>query len=158
MPKVSFPQAGNDFHKTNGGDHATVVVGPSLTRQEFAEECDINTLMKKYDGYVNTGPNGLRNPQDMFYADFTQMPDNLMAFHQYMAEADHAFMQLPAIVRKEFENSAYQFVEFAADPDNLPQLREWGLAPPAKPEKPEPMEVRVVNPEPAPVVPDAPKA
>lgn len=148
MAKIGFPQAQNDFHKSNGADTVTMPVGASMTRQEFAEECDINTLMKKYEGH-GTGPGNLMFHGDpsMWYADFTTLPANLMEYHEYMDAAQASFMRLNANVRKQFENDPVQFVEFASDPANVKQMREWGLAEP-EPSPKEPLEVRVVEPDP----------
>lgn len=147
--KIEFPQAAHDFYKSNGVDAKTYNYEPSMARQEFAEECDINQLMKRYETYAGTGPGNLplsnNDPSKMFYADFTALPMNLIDYHQYMAEAEHAFMTLPAVVRREFENSPYLFVEFASDPANLEQMRTWGLAP-AAPKEPPPQKVEIVNP------------
>jgi hypothetical protein len=67
------------------------------------------------------------------YVDFTEMPTNLMDYMAFMDGAEKAFMSLPAVVRKEFDNSAVAFVDFASDPKNLDQMRGWGLAPPVAP-------------------------
>lgn len=126
---VAPPVAGNDFFKTNGSDTVVFNKEPSMTRQEFMEECDINALMKRYEGHVIGGPGNLA-PVVPVYVDWTQMPTDLMNYMDRMFEAENAFMTLPAVVRKEFDNSAAAFVEFAADPGNLDQMRSWGLAPP----------------------------
>lgn len=139
-----FPQAGNDFHKSNGTDTLVRFEGPSLTRQEFAEECDINNLMKRYEGH-NTGPSGLpRMPEvQPFYVDFGEMPTNLMDYMAMMKQAEESFMTLPAAVRKEMDNSPMNFINYASDVANLEQMRKWGLAPPEKvPDAP--MRVQVV--------------
>lgn len=61
--------------------------------------------------------------------------------------ADQAYNQLPEQVRAEFEDPR-AFVEFALDPANLDQLREWGLAEKIKETPvPKPQEVVIVNPE-----------
>ena len=143
MKERPFPNATTDFNKSNGLDHSFHCEGPSLTRQEFAEECDINTLMKKYEGHVIGGPGGLQ-PQDMYYADFSEQPRDLLSYMNLMDEAQTAFMTLPAIVRKEFDNDPMQFVMFAQDENNLDTMRQWGLAAPKKEEKP--MKVEVINP------------
>lgn len=119
---------------------------PSLTRTEFAEECDINVLMARYEktGILPTNMNG-NVPQ---FLDVTEIPDYRTTLDM-LNDASAAFMALPATVRREFDNDPLQFVEFARDPENLPQMRTWGLAPPeAAP--PEPMRVEVVNPAPPP--------
>lgn len=134
---ATFPKLQSDFVKYNGSGEDTVfnTVGPSLTRQEFAEECDINTLMSKYDAHVIGGPGNMSAAQP-FYADFANIPDTLLGYMEFMDMAETQFMRLPAVVRREFDNNAHQFVEFAANPANLEQMRSWGLAEPAKVDPP----------------------
>lgn len=139
---ATFPQAGNDFVKMNGADRFTHNTEASRTRQEFAEECDINALMKRYEGH-DIG-SIMRRDMEPQYADFTKVPKDLMGFLNLMNEASDAFMTLPASVRREFDNDAVRFTEFAADPANLEKMREWKLAKPA-PVEPVPQKVEVVN-------------
>lgn len=120
----------------------TEVSGMSRTRQEFKDECNINVIMKKYEktGVISHTSN--RQPR---YVDFGDgVPDFHTAMNMMVA-AESAFMTLPAVVRKRFENDPAAFVEYASDEKNLDQLREWGLAAPAKPAE-APMKVEVVNP------------
>ncbi|AXH76470.1 MAG: internal scaffolding protein [Microviridae sp.] len=148
VPSVAY----YDFYKTNGSHTVFYTEGPSLTRQEFAEECDINNLMKRYEGHVIGGPGNLP-PQQPLYFDFTSGPQTLMEFMDMQQRAEQAFMMLPAVVRKEFDNDALQFVEFASDPANLDQMRTWGLAEPAEPAgsvSPGPLPEVAPAPEPAP--------
>lgn len=136
MSKSKFPQALHDFEKSNGFDTVFNTVGPSLARQEFAEECDINSLMRRYEAAGAT-INGLPPMQgEPRYVDFTEVPNNLLDYLELVKNAERAFMTLPAGVRREFDNSATDFVDFASDPENLDQMRAWGLAPPAKPVAP----------------------
>lgn len=117
---------------------------PSLTRQEFAAECDINTLMSQYEktGVINHFNSG--EPQ---YVDFTEIPDLQNSLH-VLADATAAFMSLPATVRRDFNNDPTQFLEFASDPKNLDKMREYGLAPPAPPVQEEKIQkVEIVSPE-----------
>lgn len=142
-PSVAY----HDFYKTNGDDASRapfVCEGPSMTRQEFMEECDINTIMARYDAYLSDPMRSIREPQ---YIDFTVMPDDLIGVMNQLNEASDAFYRLPALVRREFDNNPVLFADFACDPGNLEQMREWGLAPPAKAPEP-PMRVEVVNPAP----------
>lgn len=106
---------------------------PSLARQEFAEESDINSIMKKYE---RTGimPMSDRQP---FYGDFTDLPSYMDAQNIIIA-ADEAFSSLPANVRREFDNDPAKFVEFASDKKNLDKMREWGLAEPLEPVQADP--------------------
>lgn len=115
--------------------------GPSLTRTEFAEECDVNALMARYEKTGEMIPGRVqREPR---YLDLSDVPD----LHQAMSvlhAAEAAFNDLPAMVRRQFENDVQEFVRFAEDPANLDQLRQWGLAKPAEPD-PEPLKVQVVG-------------
>lgn len=134
--KFRGAQAYNDFEKSNGSVTTVFNREPSLTRQEFAEECDINTLMARYDTHVIGGPGNLPARQPMYF-DFADLPQDLMGYMAFMSDAEASFMSLPAVVRREFDNSAVEFVAFASDPANIDQMRSWGLAAPAKaPEAP----------------------
>lgn len=115
--------------------------GPSMTRQEFADECDINKLMERYEGAGGLPP----PPGTAFYLDAADLPDNYMDVMNIMNDAGNAFMTLPAKVRKEFDNDPTKFVEFALNKDNLAKMREWGLAPEEAPPPP-PQRVEIVNP------------
>lgn len=120
----------------------TVNNEPSMTRQEFSEECDINTIMARYE---ETGVVSHINKREPMYIDFTMLPGDLAGMLAQLKLGEDAFMSLPASVRKEFDNNAINFVDFASDPENLDKMREWGLAPPEKQPDP-PMRVEVVNP------------
>lgn len=113
---------------------------PSRTRQEFAAECDINTLMAKYEA---TGVLSHINERTPVYFDTTDAPD-LRSAIDLVRDAEKAFMSLPAKVRAEFDNDAVAWVDFAVDPANVGKMREWGLAPPEAP-LPPPMKVEVVS-------------
>lgn len=156
MSKSKFPQAYNDFEKSNGSDTTIFNREPSLTRQEFAEECDINNVMKRYDAHVIGGPGGLQAKTPTYF-DFADLPQDLLGYLTFMKDAESQFMSLPAIVRKEFDNDALQFVDFASDPDNLEQMRSWGLAAPAPASPPEPVSGGASPPVPA-AAPSAPAA
>lgn len=133
-----FPQALHDVYKSGGDRCVFHTEGPSLTRQEFAEECDINSIMSRYDAHVIGGPGNL-HPTEPRYFDYASAPQTLLEFLTFMQEADAQFMTLPAQVRREFDNDPKLFVDFASDPENLDQMRTWGLAPPAPaPKAPEP--------------------
>lgn len=150
MSKVNFQDGGVfDFNKP----HAPVSISdwePSLARQEFQDECDINQIMMRFE----KGEAPSFTPRVPLYLDLTEMPDTLQGTLNLLNEAAASFNSLPALVRREFENDPVLFVEFASDPANLEQLRTWGLAPP-KPVEPAPQRVELVNP-PAPPAPPKP--
>jgi len=116
-------------------------VEPSLTRQEFAEECDINILMSRYEKTGQLPPMSGREPR---YLDLAEVGKyDLAHVMQVLNDAEASFMSLPALVRAEFENDPVKFVEYAEKPENIGRLRDLGLAKPLVP-KPEPQEVRIV--------------
>lgn len=101
---------------------------PSLTKQSFKDECDINMIMKrfkkvcgqdflnKYQGYVNGQ-----------FGDFSNVCDYRSALDQ-IAQAKAVFGALPAKVRARFENDAAQFLDFCHDPKNMDEMVSLGLA------------------------------
>lgn len=95
-------------------------------QQNFKEECDINTIVERF-GVTGQLPNNLRMP---ITDEFVETMDYQSALNK-LIEADKAFMELPADVRKQFQNDAGAFVDFVSDPANVEQCREWGLAMPA---------------------------
>lgn len=127
-----YVQAADDFGLDCSKD--------GLTRQEFRDECDINILMARYE---NTGVISHVARGEPAYFDCSEVPDLQQAL-AIVAHATDAFMTLPAKARAEFDNDPVRFHDFAVDPQNLPRMREWGLAPPEKvPDAP--MRVEVVN-------------
>ncbi|QCQ84961.1 internal scaffolding protein [Blackfly microvirus SF02] len=123
-------------------DPVDLDTGPeSLTRQEFADECDINILMAQYE---KTGVINHFNRTPPQYLDLVDTPD-LQGALTILHEAETAFMTLSAAVRREFDNDPVKFVAFASEAENLPRMREWGLAAPEMATR-EPIEVRVVPP------------
>lgn len=140
---VTTPPELIDAYAFNGADTGSRNDEPSLTRQEFAEECDINVIMKQYE---KTGVISHVASREPLYLDLTDMPDFRSAMDM-MASAEKAFMSLPANVRRDFDNDARNFVDFAQDRANLDKMREYGLAPPA--EKPEPPKAAPASPEPS---------
>lgn len=141
VKRVTTPPELYDFYAYNGSDTGIENTEPSLTRQEFSEECDINVIMAQYE---KTGVISHVVAREPTYLDLTDIPDFRTAMDM-MSEAEKAFMSLPAKVRKDFDNDARNFVDFAVDPANLDKMREYGLAPPAEPQEP-PQVAPVVTP------------
>lgn len=110
-----------------------------LTRQEFADETDINVLMSRYEKGL-TMPNPQRPPD---YFDAADLPVDFQEAMNMVIAAEDAFMALPATARRDLGNDPAQFVAFASDPKNIDRMREWGLAPPAE-APPAPLSVRVI--------------
>lgn len=152
VPEFELPKL-IDFYKTNGDRSSDMgYFEPSLTKQEFAAECDINTIMERYEA---TGVVSHVNRAQPMYLDTTEYP-NLQGALDVYRDAAASFLALPAKVRREFDNDPQQFIDFAADPANLPKMREWGLAAPEEP-APSPVLVRVETPAPGPEAPKTPE-
>lgn len=107
---------------------------PSLTRQEWADECDINMLMERYEKSGVISHVNQRTPQ---YLDLGDVPD-LQTAHHIIQNATAEFMALPANVRREFDNDPMKFIKFADDPANIDRMRDLGLAAPLPKAEPAP--------------------
>ena len=98
--------------------------GESLTEQQYAEESQILSKIRKYDsqGFFDSIN---RNPAQ--YTDFTQVRDLSDAIDQ-IENAREAFQTIPSDVRKRFNNSASEFFDFASKESNYNELVKLGLA------------------------------
>lgn len=117
---------------------------PSMTKQSFAEEADINTIVRKFGLTGELPPNGVRMPD---YGDFTDAVNDYQTALNAVIAADEAFMQLPAETRFRFGNDPQRLMEFLAKKENLDEARKLGLAVPAPPipEEPKPAKVIIVE-------------
>jgi len=125
---VELPDIG-DF-KERSRAAALVFDDLSRTKQSFKEECDINTIVRKF-GVTGLVPVPSKLPT---YGDFTGVIDYQTALNAVKA-ADDVFEALPSALRKRFDNDPQKFVEFCENPDNLKELQDLGLA--TKPDKPD---------------------
>lgn len=109
-----------------------VFVGESKTKQSFKDETDVHQILAKFS---RTGV--LQQSQRV--AEFLDVPDDLDfegAMH-YVIGARDAFAELPAEVRRRFENDPGQLLAFLNDGANLDEARELGLVPyPEPPQEP----------------------
>lgn len=94
--------------------------------QSEAKDADINVIMERF-GVTGQLPVIQRPP---LVGEFLEVQDYRSAVDLIM-EADRAFMQLDAKVRKEFKDDPHAYVEFCSDPANLERMRELGIANPA---------------------------
>lgn len=96
---------------------------PSRTQQHLKNECDINSILEKYR---KTGMISHVRKGSAQYGDFTQIKD----FKQNLdmvRDAHLAFDQLPAVLRKRFQNDPTKLVEFLDNPQNLEEAQNLGL-------------------------------
>lgn len=95
---------------------------PSLTKQEYSREADMNTIIKKYR------LTGQLPPTKSFgtYADVSNIGDYQSAVMK-VQEAQEVFDSLPARIRSQFENNPAQLIDWVMDPKNKEDAITLGL-------------------------------
>jgi phage internal scaffolding protein len=94
----------------------------SLAQQHFKEECDINTILEKFN-VTGMLPDNTLSPR---YGDFTGIGDYHSALNRVHAVQDE-FEALPAQIRARFGNDPAQLIEFLENSDNRPEAESLGL-------------------------------
>lgn len=96
---------------------------PSLAKQAFKEQCDINNVLKRYNA---TGILDHVTSMQPVYADLTQVGDLQQAFDTVHA-AEEAFNALPSELRNELDNNPANLVSFIQNPANKERCIAYGL-------------------------------
>lgn len=96
---------------------------PTMTQQQFKDECDINNIVKKFN---TTGQFTHLTSRTGQYADFSLITDyqDMLQTVQY---AQEAFGSLPAEVRAQFRNDPGNLLQFIQDEKNYEKAQELGL-------------------------------
>lgn len=110
---------------------------PSMTKQEFVRECDINNVIKSFSqtgrfNHINA------NAQQGMYTDLPDSMDLQMSL-EIMDQAERAFMSLPAKTRERFHHQAGEFLAFMENPANGDEMIALGLREPPPPPPPAPV-------------------
>lgn len=108
----------------------------TMTKQSFKDECDINTILLKYQktGFMDPAMVRARGS----FGDFTSYDDYHSSLNQIL-EAQDAFEALPSSMRKRFGNDPGELLAFLEDPANNEEAVKLGLRqapPPPQPEAP----------------------
>lgn len=108
-------------HKTG-----EVYTPPARTKQQFVEQCDINTIVKQF---TKTGQFShiSANLAKGTYADLPD-PIEFQDSMNLVIQAENAFASLPSKVRSRFGNDPAEFLAFMSDPDNQDEAIKLGLA------------------------------
>lgn len=110
---------------------------PSLTQQQFRQECDINTIISSVDsaGVVNNPLwNGTRCPM---YGDFSGIQDmDYLQAQSTFLDASARFMELPAKVRQQFNNNPAELLAYIQSNPPAEELAKLGFADIPKVESP----------------------
>lgn len=121
-------------------DHADPVIDftgeESLARQEFATDCDINNIIKRYQATgVLIDPSTPRTRKPLF-GDFSNIP----SYQQYLdivLDAQQRFDSLPVEIRARFNYDPGALLSFVKDTHNRDEAVRLGLIEaPAKPVSP----------------------
>lgn len=112
--------------------------GPTLTKQSFKDECDVNNIMKKFE---KTGLLTHTTKYQGKYADFTKVTDYQSALNTVI-EANDAFDSLPSKLRARFANDPAEFLAFVENPNNREEAKKLGLL---KPEEQDQEQSKIKN-------------
>lgn len=123
MSDPPFLRTPYNYDRNAAGDEDAIACPePTLAKQSFREECDINYIVMRF-GLTGELPTNIRQPE---YRDFTTVVDYHTALTA-IRHAEEAFAAMPADVRARFNNDPEQFVVFCTNPDNLSEVRKLGL-------------------------------
>jgi len=102
---------------------STQTIGSSRTQTQFAAECDVNNILKKYR---NTGMlNHVMKTQGN-YGDFSSVDDYQTTLHKLTTAQDN-FLALPSELRSKFNNDPANLISFINDPKNYDDSVKYGL-------------------------------
>ena len=134
--KAPFLKTPYNYDTNAASDESGLVcLEPTLAQQHFADECDINYVLK------NFGVQGLQvSPLEPRYGDFTGVVDYHSALNAVIA-AEDGFMALPADLRTRFDNDPSKLIDFIENPANRQEAESLGLV-----NKTEPVPVGLLDP------------
>lgn len=95
----------------------------TLTEQCHRDEVKIQNIMKRHR---TTGLVSHLSKQHGFYADMSSAPDFYTA-QTVIAQTKSMFEEIPAKIRKDFDNDPGKFLDFIQNPDNKDQMAEYGF-------------------------------
>lgn len=100
-----------------------------LTQQQFAEEADINTIVRRF-GLTGELPENPRLPTSGDFSDVTDFQSAMNA----VTHAEQQFMTLPPELRKRFNHDPGELIAFMEDGNNRKEAIALGLinAPPER--------------------------
>jgi len=121
--KVPFLRTAYNYDTNAASDESGLACkDPSLAVQADLVPSDINTILRNF-GVTGRLPMTNKAPT---YGDFTGIFDFQSAVNAVNAATD-AFMELPADVRKRFDNDPQQFVDFCSDEANALEGEKLGI-------------------------------
>lgn len=101
----------------------TINADPSKTDTQYSQECDANYIL---DRFKKTGQLSHTAKVRGAYGDVSDLPDLHTALTQ-ITEANNAFMSLDAKLRRKFNNSPEEMIEWLKDSSNDDEAIKLGL-------------------------------
>ena len=95
----------------------------SLAKQSEAQSCDVNVIVQRW--LKSGGVMDLSQRVGQFL-DVADVPDYHTSLN-FVRNAEAMFLALPVSVRERFDNDPGRFLDFAQNPDNLPEMVAMGL-------------------------------
>lgn len=99
---------------------------PSMTQQHFKDECDINTIISRYENTGSYYEPGVVPTRKAAFDDFSAVPD-FMDAQNFIIEAGERFNELSSRVRRRFNNNPAELLEFLANSDNIDEAISLGI-------------------------------
>lgn len=96
----------------------------SLTQQHFAENADLNVIVRRFG--LDKGPLPAMALDPSYYGDVSDVPD-LWTVLEIAHEAKIRFLDLPPKLRARFNNEPARLWEFVNDPENAAEAVRLGL-------------------------------
>lgn len=111
------------FTMFNPPEHPGVInEEPSLTKQSFAAETDVNVIVRRHL------EQGIPMPEvgTQIYGDFSDQDDYLVAMNK-VCRAQESFEALPSRIRDRFQNNPAEFLAFVSNPQNVEEGIRLGI-------------------------------
>lgn len=103
---------------------------PSMTSQEFKDECNVNNILKRYAAQAQVMGVPLSELLPKLgtapYGDFTNL-DSFMEMKNKVARATQVFESLPSDIRAKYGNTVEGFIGALNNPDEYKFLSERGV-------------------------------
>lgn len=149
MPRLKYRVQNEDVETSEyfGVVSSCAVFEESKTVQSYAEDADINVLVRRFGVTDGAIPPAVADPR--YYGDFSDAVDFRTSLDRVRDAQEH-FERLPASLRERFLNDPLRLFEFVADERNADEAVELGLLRRSAPV--------VAPPAPAPSEPPAPSA
>lgn len=98
-------------------------VGVEPAQQQFKDDCDINSIMRRFQKTGAIDHVAKHQPQYGVWA-----PGDLHQALNIVAQAESMFADLPSSLRRRFNGDPSELLAFVQDPNNADEAAELGLA------------------------------